>query len=258
MASINKEYPDLRVVGEMFDGDPALVSFFQGGRKQFDGVDSGVQSLFDFPQFYPIRRAFAQGHSIKELAVMLGHDYLYPNPNNLVTFLGLHDVERFMNEQGAAADGLKLAFTYLMTSRGIPMIYYGDEIAMRGGNDPDNRRDFPGGWREDPKNAFTAQGRDAEQQSEFEYVRKLARLRSQTADLRSGAMAQLEVTDNIYAYRRGKIIVALNNDTKPAAIEVEAADGVWHDLLGGIAATHATNGVLKLSLPPRSAAILQQ
>jgi glycosidase len=258
MAAINKEYPDLRVVGEMFDGDPALVSFFQGGRKQFDGVDSGVQSLFDFPQFYPIRRAFAQGHSIKELAVMLGHDYLYPNPNNLVTFLGLHDVERFMNEQGATAEGLKLAFTYLLTSRGIPMIYYGDEIAMRGGNDPDNRRDFPGGWPDDPKNAFTAQGRDAEQQAVFEYVRKLARLRSQTADLRSGAMEQIEVTDNIYAYRRGKIIVALNNDTKPAAVEVEAADGDWYDLLFGISATHATNGVLKFSLPPRSAAILQQ
>lgn len=258
MAAINKEYPDLRVVGEMYDGDPALVSFFQGGRKQFDGVDSGVQSLFDFPQFYPIRRAFAQGQSIKELAIMLGHDYLYPNPNNLVTFLGLHDMERFMNEKGATADGLKLAFTYLMTSRGIPMIYYGDEIAMRGGNDPDNRRDFPGGWPDDPKTAFTAQGRDAEQQSVFEYVRKLARLRSQTADLRSGAMAQLAVTDNIYAYRRGGIIVALNNDTQPAAVEVDAADGAWHDLLGGIPGANATNRVLKFSLPPRSAAILQQ
>jgi hypothetical protein len=71
-------------------------------------------------------------------------------------------------------------------------------------------------------------------------------------------MAQLSVTDNIYAYRRGKIIVALNNDTKPAAVELEAADGDWYDLLFGISATHATNGVLKFSLPPRSAAILQQ
>src|SRR5204862_5007025 len=167
MAAIKKEYPNLRVVGEMFDGDPALVSFFQGGRAQFDGIDSGVDALFDFPQFFPMRRAFAQGQPIKELAVMLGHDSLYPNPDNLVTFLGLHDVQRFMNEPGATIDGLKLAFTYLMTSRGIPMIYYGDEIAMPGGNDPDNRRDFPGGWREDTRNAFTAPGRTPAEQDVF-------------------------------------------------------------------------------------------
>lgn len=258
MRAINKEYPDFRVVGEMYDGDPGLVSFFQGGRKQFDGIDSGVQSLFDFPQFYTIRRAFAQGSSLKDLAVMLGHDYLYPNPNNLVTFLGLHDMERFMNEKGATADGLRLAFTYLMTSRGIPMIYYGDEIAMRGGNDPDNRRDFPGGWREDPRNAFTAKGRDREQQAVFEYVRKLARLRAETADLRNGAMAQLAIADHTYVYRRGQTIVAFNNDTKPEAVEVEAADGTWHDLLSGIAGVTARNGLLKFSLPAHSAAILSQ
>ena len=71
---------------------------------------------------------------------MLGHDHLYPNPNVLVTFLGLHDVARFMNEPGATVEGLKLASTFLMTARGTPLVYYGDEIAMRGGNDPDNLR----------------------------------------------------------------------------------------------------------------------
>ncbi len=62
-----------------------------------------------------------------------------------MTFLGLHDVPRFMNEPGATTDGLRLAFTFLMTARGTPLVYYGDEIAMPGGGDPDNRRDFPGG-----------------------------------------------------------------------------------------------------------------
>jgi glycosidase len=187
---------------------------------------------------------------------MLGHDYLYPNPNNLVTFLGLHDVARFMNEPGATVDGLKLAFTYLLTSRGIPMIYYGDEIALSGGNDPDNRRDFPGGWKEDSKNAFFAEGRTADQQSVFEHVRKLTQLRREHPDLRQGAMKQLGVTDDVYIYTRGEAIVMLNNGTKPARVIAPAASGTWHDLLEGVGNIPARDEVLTVTLPARSAAIL--
>ena len=86
MAAIKREYPKLRVVGEMFDGDPALVSFFQGGKIQFDGIDSGVPSLFDFPLYYAIRHVFAEGKPINELAVTLAHDWLYPNPDMLGRF----------------------------------------------------------------------------------------------------------------------------------------------------------------------------
>ena len=101
MAAIKKEYPDLRVVGELFDGDPALVSFYQGGVPRFDGIDSGVDTLFDFPLFFRIRDAFAKGGSLREVAMMLARDHLYRDPSTLVTFLGLHDVPRFMNEPGA-------------------------------------------------------------------------------------------------------------------------------------------------------------
>ncbi|HEV8039921.1 MAG TPA: alpha-amylase family glycosyl hydrolase [Bryobacteraceae bacterium] len=254
--AIKKEYPNFRVVGEMFDGDPGLVSFFQGGEKRFDGVDSGIDALFDFPSFYPIRRAFAEGKSIRELATMLGHDYLYPNPNNLVTFLGLHDVARFMNEPGATVDGLNLAFTYLLTSRGIPMVYYGDEIGMPGGNDPDNRRDFPGGWKEDARNAFAAQGRTPDQQRVFEHVRKLAQLRQQYPDLRHGALKQLGATDDVYLFTRGELIIMFNNGVKPASVIAPAASGTWRDLLDVVGNTPARDDVLTVTLPARSAAIM--
>jgi hypothetical protein len=88
-------------VGEIFDGDPALVSFFQGGRRQFDGVDTGIDAVFDFPLYYPIRRAFAQDGPVRELAMVLSHDRLYPRSDLPVTFLGLHDVPRFSSEPGA-------------------------------------------------------------------------------------------------------------------------------------------------------------
>jgi glycosidase len=151
--ALKREFPKLNVIGEMFDGDAAKVSFFQTGRTRFDGIDSGIELLFDFPLYYPVRRVFAEGQSLKQLPEALARDQLYPDPSSLVVFLGLHDVPRFMNEPGATVQGLKLAYTFLFTTRGIPLIYYGDEIAMPGEGDPDNRRDFPGGWLSDPLRA---------------------------------------------------------------------------------------------------------
>ncbi len=265
MAAIKREYPNLRVVGEMFDGDPAMVSFFQGGQARFDGVDSGVDTVFDFPTFYTIRHAFAEGKPVRDVAVMTGHDCLYPNASLLVTFLGLHDVARFMNEKGATAQGLDLAFTFLMTARGIPMIYYGDEIGMRGGGDPDNRRDFPGGWREDARNAFSAAGRTAEEQGIWEHVRRLAGLRSELAPLRHGSMTNLCVSEQCYGYARssseGSVVVLINN--APDAAEVSCDLSAVHlregarltDRLGAAPELRIAGGKVRARFPGRSAGI---
>lgn len=266
MTAIKREYPTVTVVGELFDGDPALVSFFQGGQTRFDGIDTRIEALFDFPLHFPLRRAFAQGKPIREVAMMLARDHLYVNPNLLVTFLGLHDVPRFISEPGATIDGLKLAFTFLMTTRGIPLIYYGDEIGMPGGGDPDNRRDFPGGWPGDARNAFEASGRTADEQAVFEHVRKLTRLRAELEPLRRGQLVHLVVTEQTYAFARltqtQSVILVFNNDTKPATIEIPIAaarldDGmILRDRLNGISDAPVEGGKIRVTLPPRSAAIL--
>lgn len=266
MTAIKREYPTVTVVGELFDGDPALVSFFQGGQVRFDGIDTRIDALFDFPLYFPLRRAFAQGKPIREVAMMLARDHLYVNPNLLVTFLGLHDVPRFISEPGATIGGLKLAFTFLMTTRGIPLIYYGDEIAMPGGGDPDNRRDFPGGWPGDARNAFEASGRTADEQAVFEHVRQLIRLRAELEPLRRGRLVHLVVTEQAYAFARltqtQSVIVVFNNDTKPATIAIPTAvarleDGmILRDRLNGIADSRVEGGKIRVTLPSRSAAIL--
>ncbi len=226
-AALHRQYPKLRAVGEVFDGDPAVPSFFQG---------TAVDTVFDFPTYFNIREVFARGGSFESAAKTLAKDRYYADANSLVTFLGLHDVARFMNEHGATVAKLKLAFTYLLTVRGTPMIYYGDEIGMAGGEDPDNRRDFPGGWKEDPQNAFETAGRTAREQEVFEHVRKLLALRAKTPALRHGKFEDLAVTEKTWAYARvsetDMAIVVMNNGDEPAQVEVPYVDGVYVGQLG--------------------------
>ena len=117
-------------------------------------------------------------------------------------FLGNHDVPRFASASGSSAARLELAQSIVLTMRGIPQLYYGDEIGMTGGNDPDNRRDFPGGFPGDPRNAFTAAGRTPGQQAIFSHVRQLLRLRRENPALRHGQLWDIAWNRNCFAYAR--------------------------------------------------------
>lgn len=265
-AAIKRAHPDVTVVGEMLEADPALVSFFQGGRERFDGIDSGIESLFDFPLAFALRRAFGEGRPLREVALVAAHDHLYVDPDRLVTLIGLHDLPRFMSLPGATHDGLHLAFTALFTLRGIPLVYYGDEIALPGGADPDNRRDFPGGWREDPRNAFEPGGRAADEQAIFTHVRRLAALRAELASLRRGRLVSLEVAEQAWAYGRvldgEAVLVALNNGSRPAVLDFGIAPVGWRDgtvlidRLGGLGELRVAGQRVQIDLPARSGALL--
>jgi neopullulanase len=261
--ALKREFPSFRVVGEVKDGDVVHTSFFQGGRVRFDGVDSGLDSLLDFPLFYPIRHAFAEGKPIDEIPKTLAKDYLYNNSEILVTLLGGHDDGRFMSEKGATIEGLKLANAFLLTTRGIPQLYYGDELAMEGGDEPTTRGDFPGGFGGDARNAFSAGGRTKDEQELFEYIKRLTTLRREHSVLRTGELVNLYVSEQQYAYARhvklDTAIVVINNDNDAATMEFDvsriAPGGVWEDQLGVSQPVQINNGKMRVTLPKRSAAI---
>jgi len=263
-AAIKRRYPKFNVVGEVFDSDPAIEAYFQGGRVR-DGIDSGIDTLFDFPLNSVIRSVFTGGSKTIELPKMLAHDFLYPDPNRLVTFVDLHDMPRFMSGPNATVDGLERVFGLLMTARGIPLIYYGDEVAMRGGGDPDNRRDFPGGWKEDQQNAFEAASRSPEQQQVFEAVRRLAKLRVELEPLRRGSMVDLLVADDVYAFARvgarSSALVVLNNGPAEVKLHLSLAgsripEGAsLKDALGNAPPTKAQGGFADVRVFARSTAI---
>jgi neopullulanase len=169
------------------------------------------------------------------LAQVLGQDSLYPHPDRLVPFLDNHDQKRIA-EQVPDASLRRVAFAYLLTTRGMPQLYAGDEIAMKGGDDPDNRRDFPGGFPDAAQDAFTQAGRTAEQQVEFAWIAGLAKLRREHAALECGgeqvlaANADWLVTlrdmghqraERCEAQGRGeRVVVALHRGSGTAALDV--------------------------------------
>lgn len=262
-AAVKREFPNFKVVGEVKDGDVVHAAFFQGGRVRFDGVDSGLDSLLDFPLFYPIRHAFAEGKALDVIPKTLAKDYLYTDSEILVTLLGGHDDGRFMSEKGASVAGLKLAHAFLLTTRGVPQLYYGDEIAMEGGDEPTTRRDFPGGFPGDQRNAFTAAGRTKEEQELFEYIKRLTTLRRELAVLRNGELVNLYVAEQQYAYARrgpnGAAVIVINNDNDAATIEFDVSrlslPETLTDRLGVSGPVSVRENKMRVSLPKRSAAI---
>lgn len=181
---------DLFVVGEVLHGDPAFVAPYQ---------QAGMESVFDFPLYYTVRDTFGHGQSARRLAHHFEQDKLYKDPDALVTFLDNHDIPRFINEtSGHGRQRLKNALAFITAARGIPMLYYGTEVGMQGGEDPDNRRDMQFG--KDPD--LTG------------YVSKLNHLRTSTPALKYGEQLEMWQDDDIFAFARrydGQEVVAAFN-----------------------------------------------
>jgi neopullulanase len=227
-AALLRIYPRLTTIGEVFHPDADVTSFFAGGQKRYDGIDSGVSTLFDYPLYFTLRDVLLKGAPVARIADALRRDSLYPRPEELVTFFGNHDVTRFASVEGSSAAKSKLAFALTVTLRGIPQIYYGDEIGMPGGGDPDNRRDFPGGWREDARNGFTEEGRTREQQDVFSYVQTVLKLRKAHTALSNGRLWHLFSDEGSYVFLREseeeRVLVVFNNSERARELQIPVND----------------------------------
>ena len=263
-AGLRRIYPPLTTIGEVFHPDAGVTSFFAGGRKQYDGIDTGVNTVFDYPMYFVLRDVLLKDMPVGRIADVLRHDALYPRPDDLVTFFGNHDVARFASAEGSSAAKLKLAFALTLTLRGIPELYYGDEIGMAGAGDPDNRRDFPGGWREDKQNAFSEQGRTREQNDLFSYVKDLLRLRREHAALRGGHLWHLFSDETSYVFAREseeeRLLVVFNNDSKAREIGITLRDTPLQGLMNatrlfGEGSVKRSGTELHVDEPPQSLSI---
>jgi glycosidase len=264
-AGLRRIYPYLTTIGEVFHPDPSVTSFFGGGVRRYDGIDSGLSTVFDFPLFFALRDVLLRNAPVGRIADVLRHDALYLHPEVLVPFFANHDVPRFASAEGSSSAKQKLAFGLTLTLRGIPEIYYGDEIGMPGGGDPDNRRDFPGGWIGDTNDAFTQAGRTREQQEIFSYVQALLGLRREHAALRGGRLWHLASDESSYVFVREseeeQLVVAFNNSGQTKDLRIPLKDTPAQKatecaLLFGEAKAELAGNEIHITMPAQSLSIL--
>ena len=261
--ALHRQYPKMWMVGEVFERDAAQTAFFIGGHRGWDGLDTKLDSVFDFPLWNASLQAFTNKIPLRALREQLKYDALYPDPSKLTMFANNHDTARFMSLDGATLEGAMMHVAFTLSVRGVPQLYYGEEIAMEGKGDPDNRRDFPGGFPGDARNAFTAAGRKPEEQKMFEWTRSWIRLRAEHSALRSGRLIDLFSEDDAYVFARQDktetVIVAFNRSGQEKKLTVPAgsiglSEGIALDpLIGAWPGARVESGQARLTLPAKTA-----
>lgn len=221
-----EEYPYFNIVGETWLNSNVLVSYWQKDSKLAAPLNSNLPTVMDFPLQALMNQAFDEetgewGGGLYKLYDYQTQDLVYANPMNLLTFLDNHDTSRFTRTDEMARDlkRYKQALVFLLTTRGIPQIYYGTEILMtgdKGKGDGDLRKDFPGGWPGDVRNCFEASGRTPLENEAFEFTRKLLNWRKGNPVIGKGTLKHYSICQGVYVYQRefnGKSVVVMMNGT---------------------------------------------
>ncbi len=227
------EYPGFNIVGECWYGNEGGEAYWQRGSKVNPNGDPRLPTVMDFVLSIKARDAFkGQTDRLEGLNTIYDHlalDYLFPDPTHILTFLDNHDTDRFLLEEPDDLGWWKQAITFLLTSRGIPQIYYGTELLMNGtraaGGDGNVRRDMPGGFPGDKTDAFTAAGRTDKQNEAFDFIQKLLQWRRGNEAIARGSLKHFMPENGLYVYQRRsgdkEVTVILNGNDSPVTTTME-------------------------------------
>ena len=222
------EFPTLTLFGEAWVHSVTNSAYFC--RNNMDvAFKHNLQGVTDFPLYYAFtdgaNQPFGWTESVNKLYTTLAQDILYKDPYRNAIFLDNHDLDRIFSVTGEDIDKMKTVVTWLLTLRGIPQLYYGTEILMKNFKNPSDakvREDFPGGWKEDTANKFTAAGRTDKENAFFDFVKKLALFRKTSSALTTGKLMQFVPADGVYVYfrynDRQTIAVVSNTSATPKNI----------------------------------------
>ncbi len=265
------EYPSLNIVGEEWSLNPAIVAFWQRGKTNPNGYRSELPSLMDFPMQNSLVEAL-NGNEAKyneglvNLYSTIAADFLYADPSNLVIFPDNHDMSRIFTQLHEDQSLLRMALTYLMTTRGIPQLYYGTEVLMANPNSNDHgeiRSDMPGGWADDAVNAFSGKGLSADQRQMQQFVSSLLHWRKKATAIHQGKMMHFAPVDGVYVYFRytdtQKIMVVMNKNKEKKELDMSRFEEMtkgytkMNDALEGTSRPMAST----LHLPGKAALILE-
>ncbi len=268
--TVREEYPTITLLGETWLQKVPFTAYFQGDSPISGDYNSYLHSTTDFPLYYAIKDAFNEGEGwtsgLKKLYYILAQDFLYDDASRNVIFMDNHDLDRYYTSVGEDINKFKMGIAFLLTTRGIPMFYYGDEILTTGHEHKGHghiRTDFPGGWASDKTNAFTKNGRTEEQNDIFDYITKLANWRQTNKAVTNGKLTHYIPENNTYIYFRHTeneaVMVILNNhNTENKTIDCERFNEILKDYKSGTEIITGNKIELnKIKIPKKSAMIIE-
>ena len=232
------EYPDFNIVGESW----YTLPWWQTDSK-VNPDETHLKTIMDFNLFNSLNKTFPINKEtdfhLRNLYEVIAQDYLYNDYNYILVFLDNHDVSRFFKDEEYTLDRFKQAVTFLLTTRGIPQIYYGTEILSTGEKSEGDgylRKDFPGGWPSDKTNAFLCENRSDLQKEAYDFLRKIARWRRSCKAVTEGELIHYAPDEGrgeyCYVYARikddDKVLVIMNGSTKSQIVRFDK----YYDVLG--------------------------
>ena len=234
--AVMDEYPNFNIVGEEWSDNPIVISYWQKDKINHDGYVSYLPTLMDFPLQISFTEAllddFSWGKGFIKPYTTLASDFLYPNPNNLLIFPDNHDMTRFFTQVNNDIDLFKMGIVYYSTMRGIPQFYYGTEILMNSDENPGDhgliRTEFPGGWPDHSKNAFTGDGLSYKERQTQLFFKEILNWRKDNKVIHNGKLIQFAPKGGIYSFFRilnNKMVwVIFNRNNSPETLETSRFD----------------------------------
>lgn len=268
MKTFRDEYPNMNIVGECWVKSPLEIAYYQSGNNNKDGFDSNLPSVMDFVLKDKLHEAFNEqdgwDNGMAKFYAHFAQDFAYPNANLIMNFLDNHDIDRFSGAVNNDVNRYKMGIAMFLTVRGYPQIYAGDEIMLEGipGNYEGYRFDFPGGWKEDSRNAFTAEGRTDAENEVFNYMRTILQFRKRSKALQSGKMTQFIPYNGIYVFSREaegeRVMMVFNNSVNEQLVEPNRFKELFE---GSNSGSEITSGkkidlTRKFSIPAKTAYII--
>jgi len=224
-----KEYPKMTMFGETWVHGTASQAYFTANNIDVPFKSNLIGSTDFQTLFYGIVPALTQDFGwtdgVNKLYTTLSNDFLYKNANNNVIFLDNHDLTRFYSEMKEDVNKLKMGIAWLLTCRGIPQLYYGTEVLMKGVKNPDGwvRLDFPGGWKGDKKNSFTTEGMTDAEKDMLLYTKILANYRKHSTAITRGKLMQYVPKNGLYVYFRydasQTVMCVMNTDNNEQKVD---------------------------------------
>ena len=231
MERLDEEYPNFNTVGETWVTEPAYTAAWQKDSK-LSTINSYLKTVMDFSFFDKLSQAKTEEtdgwwQGLNRIYNSLCYDYLYENPSSVMAFIENHDTDRFLGD-GRDTLALKQALALLLTINRIPQLYYGTEVLMNGTKavtDGNVRKDFPGGFPGDKRDAFTPEGRTAEENAMFNWLSRLLHWRQSNEVISRGTQTQFIPHKGVYViarrYGRKTVMTVLNGLRRNAQLEVQ-------------------------------------